>query len=192
MAANIYMTSGISGSGKSTFTRWLKRAVDAVEINADNIRAELGDVSDQSKNDEVWKRVGAETVKQVAGGNNVILSNTNLHYYLIKEQAEKFPLNKVILFIMDDSRNLQLCKDRVAKDLERGLERSKVPQEVIERQYRTFNYLLRDLSTKNDIPKNLKITVVDGTFDFKTIDDPKTLDGKIDKSVFKKSRAGDE
>lgn len=186
MAANIYMTSGISGSGKSTFTRWLKRAVDAVEINADNIRAELGDVSDQSKNDEVWKRVDAETVKQVAGGNNVILSNTNLHYHLIREQAEKYPLNKVILFIMDDSRNLQLCKDRVAKDLERGLERSKVPPEVIERQYRTFNYLLRDLSTKNDVPKNLKITVVDGTFDFKTIEDPKTLSGRIDKSVFEK------
>lgn len=186
MAPNIYMTCGISGSGKSTFAKWLKKAVNAVEINADDIRAELGDVSDQSKNDEVWKRVDAETVKQVGGGNNVMLSNTNLHYHLIKEQADRFSLNKVVLLVMEDSLNLQLCKDRVAKDLEEGLVRSKVPPEVIERQYRTFNYLLRDLSTKSDIPKNLKVAMIGDTFDLKPIDDLKKLGERIDKSVFEK------
>ena len=186
MAPNIYMTVGIAGSGKSKFAGWIKKAINAVELNADNVRAEFGDMSDMSHEEEVWKRVNDETVKQVAGGNNVMLSNTNLRYSLIREQTDKFPLNKVVLLIMEDSFNLQLCKDRIAEDLENGVERSKVPPEVSDKQYVRFQKLLWDLSMRHDIPKNLKVAMVSDTFDLKPIDDLKKLDDKIDKSLFMK------
>ena len=48
---------GISGSGKSKFAKLAKDIFVDVEVNADNIRAELGDISDQSKNAEVFERV---------------------------------------------------------------------------------------------------------------------------------------
>lgn len=190
MAPNIYMTVGIAGCGKSKFAQWIKNAVNAVEINADNFRAEFGDMSDMSHEEEVWKRVNDETVKQVAGGNNVILSNTNLRYSLIREQTDKFPLNKVVLLIMEDSFNLQLCKDRVAKDLENGIERSKVPPEVSDKQFVRFHRLLWDLAMRhrNDNPKNLKVAMISDTFDLTTIDDLGALEGRIEKDLFFKKK----
>ena len=50
MAPILMLTVGISGSGKSKFTNFIKASLGAQEVNADNIRAQLGDVSDQSKN----------------------------------------------------------------------------------------------------------------------------------------------
>lgn len=183
MAPNIYMTVGIAGSGKSTFAQWIKNAINAVELNADNVRAELGDMSDLSKENVVWKRIADDTVRQVAGGNNVILSNTNLNYNRIAKQAEEFSLNKIVLLVMKDSFNLQLCKDRIAKDLENGVDRSKVPPEMSDRQYVRFHKLLWNLSVRHDVPKNIKVAMVSDTFDLETIDDLKTLGDRVDKCV---------
>ena len=55
MGPIIYMTVGISGSGKSKFADYFLKGVQATEINLDNIRKELGDISDQSQNDKVFK-----------------------------------------------------------------------------------------------------------------------------------------
>ena len=48
----LMLTVGISGSGKSKFAQLAKDIFVDVEVNADNVRAELGDISDQSKKAE--------------------------------------------------------------------------------------------------------------------------------------------
>lgn len=49
------MLIGIPGAGKSTFAaEWLN---ESTRVSADDIRAQFGNISDQSKNDAVWQLV---------------------------------------------------------------------------------------------------------------------------------------
>lgn len=135
----IYMSVGISGSGKSKFADFMKWPLQAFEINADNIRKEFGDVSDQEKNDMVWKKVDRLTTAHLAAGDSVFLSNTNLHWKGIKNLIEKYPYNKVVVYVMLDSYDPELCYVRVKNDLADGKDRSNVPEDVIkQKQYNNF------------------------------------------------------
>lgn len=164
MAPKIYLTIGISGSGKSKFAKVLAEATKSIEINADNIRKSLGDISSQENNFIVWKEVDRRTIANLAGGENVILSNTNLHLRGINELRKKFPFNEINLFIMDDSTNVDLCKERVKKDLENGVERSDVPMEVIDKQFMDFTNLILEL--RKGLPDFTKAVVVKSDFSF--------------------------
>lgn len=53
----IILLSGVSASGKSTYAKKLKAELDGVIVCADDIRAELGDVADQSKNGHIFNEV---------------------------------------------------------------------------------------------------------------------------------------
>ena len=99
MASCLYITVGISGSGKSRFAEFFCKATDVIELNADNYRKELGKgVNDQDINKVVFTEIDKAIVKYLAGGYSVCVSNTNLHADKIKELAEKFPLNEVVVF----------------------------------------------------------------------------------------------
>lgn len=163
MAPILMLTVGISGSGKSKFTNFIKASLGAQEVNADNIRAQLGDVSDQSKNKKVFEIVDSETNKFLAGGYNVIISNTNLHYFSMEDYCRKYPFNQVIALIMMDSNNPELCKERIHKDLENGVARSAVPDEVVDKQYVNFSRFLNDMNTKDRLP-NMEFYAVDTNF----------------------------
>ena len=182
---NIYMTCGISGSGKTTFAKQFKEKVNAVEVSTGTVRAQVGRYT-RERHDEVWNLVDAETERQVEAGNNVILTNSNLSYNRIKKWVDKFPLSKIILLIIEDSFNLQLCKNRIANRGEDASEYSKIPPEVSDEQYAKFHRLLRHLSTKVDTPKNLEVVMVSNTFELTTIEDLSALGERIDKSVFEK------
>ena len=139
MAGCLYITVGISGSGKSKFAEFFCEATDAIELNADNYRKELGkSVNDQDINKIVFEEIDKAIVKYLAGGYSVFISNTNLHADKIKELAERFPLNEVNVFFLKDSENIELCWNRIQKDLENGKDRSNVPREVLERQYQRY------------------------------------------------------
>ena len=133
MAGCLYITVGISGSGKSRFAEFFCEATDAIELNADNYRKELGKgVNDQDINKVVFTEIDKAIVKYFAGGYSVFISNTNLHAGKIKELAEKFPLNEIVVFFLKDSEDIELCWNRIQKDLENGKDRSNVPREVLE------------------------------------------------------------
>ena len=104
MGPIIYMTVGISGSGKSKFADYFLKGVQATEINLDNIRKELGNVSDQSQNDKVFKMADNRMIAELAGGFNVFLSNTNLRLGSIKDLARRFPHNDIVVFEVIDSQ----------------------------------------------------------------------------------------
>lgn len=70
---------GLSGSGKSTVARTELATENTVIISSDDIRGEIcGDVSDQSKNDEVFKLFHQRIRRNLEQKKDVIADATNL------------------------------------------------------------------------------------------------------------------
>ena len=162
MAGCLYITVGISGSGKSRFAEFFCKATDVIEINADNYRKELGKgVNDQDINKVVFTEIDKAIVKYLAGGYSICVSNTNLHADKIKELAERFPLNEVVVFFLKDSEDIELCWNRIQKDLENGKDRSNVPREVLEKQYQRYKSFNRE---KLSEVKNIIMYEIDSSF----------------------------
>ncbi len=167
MAGCLYITVGISGSGKSRFAEFFCKATDVIELNADNYRKELGKgVNDQDISKVVFTEIDKAIVKYLAGGYSVCVSNTNLHADKIKELAEKFPLNEVVVFFLKDSEDIELCWDRIQKDLENGKDRSNVPREVLEKQYQRYKSFNRE---KLSEVKNIIMYEIDSSFRLKRV-----------------------
>ena len=162
MAGCLYITVGISGSGKSRFAEFFCKATDVIELNADNYRKELGKgVNDQDINKVVFTEIDKAIVKYLAGGYSICVSNTNLHVGKIKELAEKFTLNKVVVFFLKDSEDIELCWSRIQKDLENGKDRSNVPREVLEKQYQRYKSFDKEKLSKVE---NIIMYEIDSTF----------------------------
>lgn len=167
MAGCLNITVGISGSGKSKFAEFFCNATDAMELNADNYRKELGKgVNDQGINKVVFEEIDKAIVKYLAGGYSVCVSNTNLHVDKIKELAERFPLNAVTVFFLKDSEDIELCWNRIQKDLENGKDRSNVPREVLERQYQRYKSFDKEKLSK---VKNINMYEVNSSFELSSI-----------------------
>ena len=142
-APKIYLTVGISGAGKSHFAKRYCSAFNAVELNLDNFRKKIsGDISNQNVTFEAVKLRDKELIAHLAGGHNVMLSDTNLHAKSINDIAKKFPYNDVEVFFITDSENVQLCKDRIADDIANGTDRSNVPDKVVDHQYENYMKML--------------------------------------------------
>lgn len=129
---------GISGSGKSYLRKTLKdRWPDMKVVCPDDIRLLLtGDISDQSKNKEVFDMAYDMAHQYIKDGKLVYFDATNLGKSLNKLCNEFGKL--CIPVFLSESRDLELCYGRIKKDLELGKNRSRVPRDVIERQYTRF------------------------------------------------------
>lgn len=132
---------GISGSGKST---WIKSQTDpnTVVVCPDDIRRELtGNISDQSRNGEVWSTTFDRVVQALNAGKNVILDATN-----VKSRDRRGLMNHLKVNVYKPFEayakifdvNPDVAKQRVKKDIEGGVDRSNVPDFAIDRQYQSF------------------------------------------------------
>lgn len=157
MTPKIFLTVGVSGSGKSHFAKKFCQDNDVVELNLDNFRKLIsGDISNQDVTFEAIKERDRELGYHLQLGHSVMLSDTNLHARNINSIAKRFPHLDVEVFFITDSDNVQLCKDRIADDLQDGVDRSNVPNEVVDRQYE--NYIKMKDATFED---NVKVHYVD-------------------------------
>ena len=133
--AKLYVTVGISGSGKSTWAREFSQAMGGIKIiEPDAIRAELcGDEADQSKNHEVWELAYKRAFDELETGHNAIFCATMLYRKSREELVKHMPKNTQIIYVyFVASADLELC-------LARNNARSRhVPEEVVRRQYSTF------------------------------------------------------
>ena len=119
---------GISGCGKTTSGNILKKENYNLEIVCpDDIRKELtGDISDQSQNEKVWNICYSRIIHNLQDGKDVYLSATNLskgglkHLFKLAEKAHA----EIEAVAFEDSRDWELCYNRVKKDIDSGVDRS--------------------------------------------------------------------
>jgi predicted kinase len=132
---------GISGSGKS---RWIKslEGQGYVVISPDDIRRELtGNISDQTRNKEVFPLAFQRSVDALNAGKNVIFDATNVASFHRKQMLDHMKQNVdrdfdayAKIFDIDP----EISKERIRKDIEAGVDRSNVPDFAIDRQYGSF------------------------------------------------------
>lgn len=129
----LYISVGISGSGKSTYLNKLNVPV----VCPDDIRKELtGDISDQSQNPKVWFEAYRRLKEYIARDEDVAFSATNLGMQNMYEvdklalEAENKDVELIVLWF-DDSEDWTVCQDRVKTDVENGVDRSKTDKVIV-------------------------------------------------------------
>jgi len=132
---DLIFTVGIPGSGKSF---WIKSQSGHVIVSPDTIRKELtGDISDQSKNAQVWAIAKRKVSEALEEGKNVILDATNLISFYRKQFLDGLPEHELKAKVFEISPDI--AKKRIRKDIEEGkFERPDVPVEVIDEMYEQF------------------------------------------------------
>jgi protein phosphatase len=130
----LFLMVGISGSGKSVFGTKLASALKISRVSSDDIRGELcnGDMTDQSKNYQVFQTVYERTRKALLENGKVVVDATNKS---VKERKEfrKIALEcnaQIVAIVM--VTNIVDCLTMNAK-------RNRfVPEHIIERQQAAF------------------------------------------------------
>ena len=156
MKPTLYMTIGISGSGKSTYLN--KKFDKANIISPDEIRKRLtGNVSDQSRNKEVFEITFNEMIQCIKDTEYAVLDSTNVSTIVRKNTIEKAKaeipnLKTVGLFFR---ANPEVSKKRIKKDIEANKDRSNVPPEVIDRQYQQLLDGYVDIKTQFDVVQSI-------------------------------------
>ena len=145
--AQLILPIGISGSGKSTWINSLDKDKYTI-ISPDLIRKELtGNVSDQSKNIEVFAMSDKLLDEALRQGKKVILDATNLNTVYRRNMISKlkslYPDLDIRYKLLDVDPNI--AKQRIATDISNNKDRSNTPNEIIDLQYEQF------LQTKEDI-----------------------------------------
>lgn len=136
----IIIPIGISGSGKSTVLR--KKFINDYDVLVcpDDIRYKLtGDISNQSKNKEVFEIVDLLIDGAVKQNKNVFLDATNINTKNRKKLVNKYinEPNVVISYYILPA-DVKVSYERIQNDLKNGVNRSNVPMEVLERQYKMY------------------------------------------------------
>lgn len=135
------MLIGIPGSGKSTYLRSLDNP-NIMVVCPDDIRVELtGDISDQSRNRDVWMYTEKRILDGLEDGRYVILDATNVGtenrtslLNRIKSAAGGGLKTYATLFECDPN----VSKLRISKDIRNGVCRSNVPPEVVDYMFRQY------------------------------------------------------
>lgn len=128
-----YMTVGLPGSSKSTWAEANKEELNFVIHSSDNVRSELGDVNDQSKNELVFNILHRRIKEDLLSGKNVCYDATSLNrkrrMNFINNELRDIPCEKICVLF---ATPIEICKNNNAN------RERKVPEEVIERMIRSF------------------------------------------------------
>lgn len=148
--AQLILPIGISGSGKSTWISSLDKNKYTI-ISPDEIRKELtGDVSDNSRNIEIFKIVDDRILEALKKGDKVILDATNLNTtfrrLMITNLKSLYPRLDIRYKLLDVDP--EIAKQRIANDISNKVDRSKTPDEIIDLQYQ--QYLQSKLDIKDE------------------------------------------
>ena len=131
------MLVGIPGCGKSTYLRKVS-SPNVLIVCPDDIRRELtGNISDQSRNGDVWAAAEERIYNGLSDGRYVILDATNVgtrnRVGLLNKVKGMKPGISCYATVFDC--NPDVSKERIGRDIENGVDRSNVPSFVIDRMY---------------------------------------------------------
>ena len=154
----VIATVGISGSGKSTWIREFltdHRDEAWAVISPDSIRKELtGNISDQSKNREVWEEAYARLNKFIKADKDILFDSTCTNLGTVKTLCNIAFENGIDIKFKVLDCNIDVAKCRVNADMLNKVDRSNVPREVIERQFEGFKIV------KKWLKDNKKLTII--------------------------------
>ena len=136
--AKLILPIGISGSGKSYI--YNKDYKDCVQVSPDLIREELtGDISNQSKNKEVFKLAFERVDEYLNKGQNVFFDATNVNKGQRKNFTDKYKDTDVEVIYLILPANIDLSWERIRKDIRDSKNRSDVPHFALVRQKEQYN-----------------------------------------------------
>lgn len=144
---NLTLPIGIAGSGKSTWIKSLPKDTYTI-ISPDEIRRSLtGSISDQSKNIEVFKETDKQVIEAIKEGKQVVLDATNtrtdFRRSFLQTLRRLFSNIRIAYKIIDS--NPEVSKQRIKKDIESGMDRAAVPEEIVDKQYEQYLQTLEDV-----------------------------------------------
>ena len=148
----LYIMIGISASGKSTIAKQIAERDNCIIVSSDTIRGEIceGGVSDQSKNEEVFRIFHRRIKENLLKGNNVIADATNITIKSRKaifDAVRKIDCYKIGYLVV---KNIKDCiKDNKNSD------RVAVPDEVIYKQIRKFQIPFKEEGYYNIVIEDL-------------------------------------
>lgn len=133
MIAKMFFCVGLPGSSKSTWAEANKEKLNAVIHSSDSIREELGDVNDQTKNNEVFDILHKRVKEDLLNGKNIIYDSTGLkrknRLHLISNILRDVPCEKICVLF---ATPYEICiKNNANRD-------RKVPEYVISNMYKSF------------------------------------------------------
>ena len=136
--AKLILPIGISGSGKSYI--YNKEYKDCVQVSPDLIREELtGDISNQSKNKEVFKLAFERVDEYLNKGQNVFFDATNVNKTQRKNFTDKYIGSDVNVIYVVLPADVDLSWKRIRKDIRDNKNRSDVPYFALVRQKEQYD-----------------------------------------------------
>lgn len=136
----IVMPIGISGSGKSRL--YNISYSDYEKVCPDDIRYELtGNISDQSRNKDVFRIVEKRIDECVKNGDNVFYDATNVCKNIRKKFIDKIKkYDNVYIIYCVFPANIEVSYERIKNDLQKGVNRSKVSLDVLKKQFDMYKH----------------------------------------------------
>lgn len=140
--AKLILPIGISGSGKSYI--YNKDYKDCVQVSPDLIREELtGDISNQSKNKEVFKLAFERVDEYLNKGQNVFFDATNVNKGQRKNFTDKYKDTDVEVIYVILPADIDLSWKRIRADIRDKKNRSDVPYFALVRQKEMYDNTLK-------------------------------------------------
>ena len=151
MKKTLYLTLGISGSGKSWYIKNKMREdfsdldsyltdndldISELIVSPDDLRRELtGDVNNHTREVQIWKTLVYVKIKEKLRTYGFCIfdaTNTSKRKKFLKEFKN---VRKIGLIFKPD---VELSYERITEDIDNGVDRSNVPLNAINEQYERF------------------------------------------------------
>ena len=135
---NLWITVGISGSGKTFYSKFLTKNFDFVNVNNDDIRRSLFGIDHWDKydfrlNEKLVTKIRKDIINRlIEDSRNIIVSNIHLtekHLRYYKKLAEDNGYNFKIILL---NTPLNVCLDRNRKRTEMRLRDERIVSQHIE------------------------------------------------------------
>lgn len=131
---------GIPGSGKSRYVKEKGYENSHMIICPDIIRQDIfGDMTDQSNNIRVWDMVRGMLMAGVSVSKDMLLDATNVNAHYLRETIRPVSENCVLTAFMFNV-DPDVASERIADDIFKKKDRSKVPESVVYRMYGEYLY----------------------------------------------------
>ena len=149
----IVMVYGLPGTGKSYFSKRLAPELDAVRLNTDVVRKEMGlqGQYDEASKQRVYDRLLQKMTHHVSGHKNVILDGTFYRQSAREPFINRSEELEVDLFLVEMKASDRTVKDRMQREREYSEADYKVYQQIkydfepVERPHLSFHSDLQEV-----------------------------------------------